>query len=115
LGSLRLELQIEQGALTARLEVETAAARDTLVDNLAALKQRLAEQNIRVERFDVDLTDRRGSGPNQQPGQQGPFQQGEHAWRRPAPHTAAATQGPAQAAAAIVSSTSSDGSLDVII
>lgn len=63
LGSLRLEVQMESGALTARLEVETHAAREALVDNLHALRQRLAEQNIRIENFDVDLTDRRQEGP----------------------------------------------------
>jgi flagellar hook-length control protein FliK len=54
LGSLRLELTIHNGAMTARLEAETETARNLIVENLPALRQRLAEHDIRVERFDVD-------------------------------------------------------------
>ncbi|RMF87847.1 MAG: flagellar hook-length control protein FliK, partial [Planctomycetota bacterium] len=55
LGSLRLELQLRNGVLTARLEAETSTARRLLVEHLPALRERLDQQNIRVERFDVDL------------------------------------------------------------
>ncbi len=34
-------------------EVETQAAREVLLENLGALRQRLADQNIRVDQFDV--------------------------------------------------------------
>ena len=56
LGSLRLELSLRRGAMTARLETETEAARTMLLDNLPALRQRLAEHQIRVERFEVEWT-----------------------------------------------------------
>jgi flagellar hook-length control protein FliK len=62
LGSLRLELKVQGGALTARIEAETTAARQLLLDNLPVLRQRLAEQGVRVEQFDVDLTDRQPGG-----------------------------------------------------
>ena len=55
LGSLRIELAVKQGTLTATLETETSAARQVLLDNLPALRARLAEQEIRVEQFDVDV------------------------------------------------------------
>ena len=58
LGSLRLEVQVESGSLVAKLEVETQTTREVLLDNLNALRQRLAEQSIRVDQFDVDLLDR---------------------------------------------------------
>jgi flagellar hook-length control protein FliK len=61
LGSLRLELTVKEGVMTAALETETTAARRMLLDHLPALRERLAEQNIRVERFDVDVR-REGSG-----------------------------------------------------
>jgi flagellar hook-length control protein FliK len=61
LGSLRLELTVKEGAMTAVLETETTAARRVLLDHLPALRDRLAEQNIRIERFDVDVR-REGSG-----------------------------------------------------
>jgi flagellar hook-length control protein FliK len=63
LGSLRLEVKVEGGLMTARIEAESPTARSLLLDNLPALRERLAEQNIRLEQFDVDLMDRQGSGP----------------------------------------------------
>jgi len=67
LGSLRLEITIRNGAVQARLETETSSARNLLLDNLPALRDRLAQQNIKVERFDVDLTDRPLGGSPQGP------------------------------------------------
>lgn len=55
LGSLKLDIVVRQGTVTAHVEAENAAARDVLLDNLPALRDRLAEQNIRLERFEVDL------------------------------------------------------------
>ena len=62
LGSLRLEVAVRNGVMTARLEAETPAAQSLLLDNLPLLRERLAEQNIRIERFDVDLMDRSSGG-----------------------------------------------------
>jgi len=67
LGALRLDVMVRDGALTAHLEAETSAARTILLDNLPALRDRLAEQQIRLERFDVDLMDRPPGDPSQQP------------------------------------------------
>lgn len=60
LGSLRIELTMHNGALTARVEAETSHARTALLDNLPALRERLAQQDIRIEKFDVDVG--RGGG-----------------------------------------------------
>ncbi|HUT91639.1 MAG TPA: flagellar hook-length control protein FliK [Thermoguttaceae bacterium] len=68
LGSLRLEVTVRNGTMTARLEVETNSARTMLLDNLPALRDRLAGQEIKVGRFDVDLSDRSGGGTPQGPG-----------------------------------------------
>jgi flagellar hook-length control protein FliK len=68
LGSLRLQVQVHEGALVARLETETAAARTALIDNLPALRDRLAEQGVRIERFDVDLLQRQPGGMSDHPG-----------------------------------------------
>jgi flagellar hook-length control protein FliK len=62
LGSLRLEVSIQNGAMSAHLQAETPAARNLLLDNLPALRDRLAGQNIKVDRFDVDLMDRQPHG-----------------------------------------------------
>jgi flagellar hook-length control protein FliK len=79
LGSLRLELTVRNGRMNARLEAETEAARNLIVENLSALRQRLADHQIRVERFDVDWGGRPSSnlpqqsqdGTGRQPGRAG--------------------------------------------
>jgi flagellar hook-length control protein FliK len=62
LGSMKLEITMSGGAMTAHVETETAAARNMLLDNLPALRQRLADQNIKIDHFDVDLKDQSGGG-----------------------------------------------------
>jgi flagellar hook-length control protein FliK len=71
LGSLRIELTVKEGALSASLETETPAARRLLLDHLPALRERLAEQNVRVERFDVDVRRDGQGGRDSQSGQGG--------------------------------------------
>jgi flagellar hook-length control protein FliK len=63
LGALRLEVQLRSGVLTARLEAETPAARALLLENLPQLRERLAEQNVQVGRFDVELLGSSPDGP----------------------------------------------------
>lgn len=64
LGSMRIELSLNQGTLTATVETDNLSAKQVLLDNLPALRDRLADQNIKVERFDVDV--RRDSAGSQQ-------------------------------------------------
>lgn len=64
LGAMRLELSMNQGALTATIETDNSNAKQLLLDNLPALRDRLADQNIKIERFDVDV--RRDPSGNQQ-------------------------------------------------
>jgi len=67
LGSLRLDLTVRSGVLSARLETETEAARNLLLENLATLRDRLAEHQIKVERFDVHWQGQSQDGPWQRP------------------------------------------------
>ena len=67
LGSLRLEVKLEGQVMVARIETETTTARSILADNLTALKDRLAQQDIKVEQFDVDLMDRQPGGMSDRP------------------------------------------------
>jgi flagellar hook-length control protein FliK len=60
LGSVKIELAVQNGVLSAKLEAETLAARNLLLDSLPALRERLAQQDIRVDKFDVDVRDDRG-------------------------------------------------------
>jgi len=70
LGSLRLNISVRDGIMTARVEAETPAARNLLLDNLPALRDRLAQQDIKIEQFDVDLMDRSPGGlPERNAGQ----------------------------------------------
>lgn len=69
LGAMRLELSLNHGALTAKVETDNQAARQLLLDNLPALRDRLAEQNVKIERFDVDVR-RDPSGGQQNTGPQ---------------------------------------------
>ena len=62
LGVLKLEIAVHKGELRARVEAETPAAKSLLLDNLPALRDRLAQQNIHVQQFDVDLMDRQPGG-----------------------------------------------------
>lgn len=76
LGSLKIELSIKDGVMSAALEADNASARRLLLDHLPALRDRLAEQNIRVERFDVDVRqDDSGGQANSRGSNQNPFQQ----------------------------------------
>jgi flagellar hook-length control protein FliK len=57
LGSLQVKIQVKDGAMTAMLEVETPAARNAVLDNLPALRDRLEQQQIRIDKFDVEVRD----------------------------------------------------------
>ena len=63
LGALKLEIKVEDGVLNARIEAETEIAKTALVENFPALRERLAEQGIRIENFQVDVPDHRGENP----------------------------------------------------
>jgi flagellar hook-length control protein FliK len=76
LGAMRLELLVQDGVLAAKLETETPAARRVLLDHLPVLRERLAEQNIRIERFDVDV--RQENNGHSPPGAQEQQQRQQH-------------------------------------
>lgn len=61
LGSMQLTLERdESGEWIARIETETAEAKQALLENASALKERLAEQDFRLARFEVETpADRR--------------------------------------------------------
>jgi len=114
LGSLRLELSVRNGAMAARLEVETAAARNALLDNLPALRDRLAQQDVKIERFDVDLADERSGGSPRQPGDHP--QPGRHsAWDGPPPEDRPKVAAESVAAPASMARTSDGSQLNVVI
>jgi flagellar hook-length control protein FliK len=86
LGSLRVEINVERGVMSARLEAETQHARNLILDNLPMLRDRLAQQDIKVQQFNVDLMDQSPGGlPEQQGGEQSDDRHdgaGQHRHRR---------------------------------
>ncbi|QDU55315.1 flagellar hook-length control protein FliK [Aeoliella mucimassa] len=71
LGAMRIELDLQQGVMTAKLETETAAAKNVLLDNLPALRERLAAQEIRIDKFEVNVQQQSQQGnPDWQAGQE---------------------------------------------
>lgn len=65
LGALKLQVTIEQGVLSATIDAETDAARNALLDNLPALRAKLAEQDIRIDKFDVHVGREGGDSPQE--------------------------------------------------
>jgi flagellar hook-length control protein FliK len=65
LGSMKLELTVRDGVMTAHVQTETDTARTMLLDHLPALREKLAEHNVTIERFDVDLGGRFGGNAPQ--------------------------------------------------
>lgn len=113
LGSLRIEITVRNGQMSARLEAETPEARNLLLDHLPALKERLAGQEIKIQQFHVEVADRQPGGGTHHAGQ-------DESRRREA--RAAAVHGPARGNAAppAVEATpqsrlGGDGRLNVIV
>lgn len=59
LGALHIEVAIRDGLLSAKLEVQTTAARQALSDNLAQLRDSIAQTGAAVDRIDVQLAQSR--------------------------------------------------------
>ncbi|MDZ4658925.1 MAG: flagellar hook-length control protein FliK [Bythopirellula sp.] len=115
LGSLRIEIAVRNGVLSANLEAETADARRLLLDNLPALRQRLAEQEIRIDKFEVDIrrdggqSDGQANAREQQSEQQASRASAQNRLRPTAAVEVLATRVPRS------TSTSADAGLDVRI
>ena len=82
LGSVHMEISVNKGVMKARLEAETKEAKNLLLENLPALRERLAQQNIKIQKFDVDLRDPSSGGMSQQTANQG-----DGGYRDPRPQT----------------------------
>ena len=55
LGQLKVEITIEKGNMIAKIEAENPGTRQVLMQHLPQLRERLAESNINIQQFDVDL------------------------------------------------------------
>jgi flagellar hook-length control protein FliK len=116
LGALRIELNVKDGVMSAALQTETSAARRLLLDHLPALRDRLAEQNIRVDRFDVDVRQEGAGGQTDTRGSQ--QQQFQHEPDQPAPRRPMQAERPRDTVAPAINSTApsvSDAGLNLIV
>ncbi|MCS7305073.1 MAG: flagellar hook-length control protein FliK [Thermoguttaceae bacterium] len=94
LGSLRVELLVREGVLRARMEVETSAARAAILEHLPILRERLAQQDIRIEQFDVEIGEDTVGSDSQQPDNSTPGQRSPVFWpstSRPRPSDTASS------------------------
>jgi flagellar hook-length control protein FliK len=80
LGSLRVEIAVRQGAMTARVEAEKSDTRNLLLDNLPALRDRLERQNIKIEQFQVDLMGQGSGGASDNASNQTPTDRYQNAY-----------------------------------
>ncbi|MBX7072850.1 MAG: flagellar hook-length control protein FliK [Pirellulales bacterium] len=114
LGSLKLDVTVKDGVLSARIEAETDHARQVLTDNLPQLRERLGEQGIKIERFDIDLMNQSGGELARDAGQQAnDGQRGSAGQRRF--ETALARDSAASPAAPERGRQQTNGALDVVI
>ena len=114
LGSVKIELAMQNGVLSAKLEAETPAARNLLLDSLPALRERLAQQDIRIDKFDVDV--RRDGGGNDGNGQaddRAADQSNERQSGRPRPTATRAASLPTSTSRGPVGASSAAAGLDV--
>lgn len=57
LGTLQIEVASRSGAVTARLDVQSPAARQVVLDNLSSLQESLAQQGTPIDHIEVHLSD----------------------------------------------------------
>jgi len=55
LGSLNIEVTKVDGVVTAKLEVQSAAAQQVLLEHLTGLKESLSQQGNVVERIEIQV------------------------------------------------------------
>jgi len=113
LGSIKIELAVQNGVLSAKLEAETPAARNLLLDSLPALRERLAQQDIRVDKFDVDVRDQGGNDGRGQADDRTADQSGERQSGRPRPAAARAVALPTTSPRGLAGASSAAAGLDV--
>ncbi len=65
LGSLQLSLQVSEGSISANITAESDTAAQVLRDNLPQLHTKLAEQGIRIDKFEVQTQDRQSFAQQQ--------------------------------------------------
>ncbi len=111
LGSVQLEIRLESGVLSARAMTESEQARALLVEHLPDLRERLAQQDVHISRFDVDYVQERPHGAPHQQGHADNREQNRAGGRR----VPAAKEATIDGAGRVPASSQAPGRLDVRI
>jgi flagellar hook-length control protein FliK len=64
LGKVQIEVQADSGGVSARLEVQTPAARQTLLDNISLLHDAIGQTGATVNRIEVEVVPQRHQDAN---------------------------------------------------
>ncbi|TWT83407.1 Flagellar hook-length control protein FliK [Planctomycetes bacterium CA13] len=88
LGTVRLEMHIQQRKIQTRVVAETEAAASALRENLPELRQRLESQGMQIEKMSVEVESEsqngnRSFGDHSSSGQDDDGRQFDRPWRRP--------------------------------
>jgi flagellar hook-length control protein FliK len=67
LGSLQMQISVKDGGLTAHIQADNSTVQQVLLDSLPELRDRLAQQNIQIDRFDVEVAGQSSGGLPQSP------------------------------------------------
>jgi flagellar hook-length control protein FliK len=114
LGSLDMQISVKDGGITAHIRADNSNARQLLLASLPDLRDRLAQQDIRIERFDVQLAGQSSGGMPQTPQDNPDFAQaGGRAGVGANSSTPSATADTSQAASGAITFTS--GALNVVV
>ncbi len=77
LGTVKLDVSVKNGSMSAQMETDTTEARDAIIANLPALRERLGEMNIQVEKFDVNVAGQSSGGASGQSSSDAAYQQAD--------------------------------------
>ena len=113
LGSLQMQISVKRGALSATIQADNSTAQQVLLASLPDLRDRLAEQGIRIEQFDVQLAGQ-GSGGMPQPQGNPDFNQAAPRSNLPTSTNVSSTSAE-NSPAVSVSPLSASGALNVIV
>jgi flagellar hook-length control protein FliK len=64
LGKVQIEVQADSGGVSARLEVQTPAARQTLLDNISLLHDAIGQTGATVNRIEIEVVPQQHQDPN---------------------------------------------------
>lgn len=73
-----MQVRLEGRSLSARLSTETSAARDAIMQDLPALRQRLADQGFDVTKFQVEVAGNGADASFAQSNSQSQFSQSDN-------------------------------------